>query len=145
MLIYSTRTETTEMRFVFQNSVPIYLCHFPSGTSANEFIHYAHMIKYRYFGGKMIEYDGNIPDEYKLDNITAPMSIHYSAIDHFTPELDVKKMIANLVNVRDKEVNFIPAAEEFEHADFVMGTKAKRLVYKKLLDFFDKYVKANNL
>lgn len=103
------------------------------------------MVKYKYFGPKMYKYEGEIPEEYQVDRITVPMSIHYSAVDHFTPELDVQKLINNLINVKDKEVNFIPESEKFEHGDFVIGTKAKRLVYDNLLNFFDKYAKANGL
>lgn len=114
--------------------LPAFLCHFPAGSSIKEFLHYGQEIKYGFFGKYM--YDGNIPEDFPLHQITAPMSIHYSTADTLANVEDTQKLISKL---RNKDLFAQEIHGLFNHIDFLWGKNANNLVYKKFMTFFDKY------
>lgn len=78
-----------------------------------------------------------VPEDFPLDKITAPLSIHYSPFDSFTDPKDMNRLISKLINVSDLHVQVINDTL-FNHADFIWGINAADLVYSDVIKFFAK-------
>lgn len=110
--------------------LPSFICHFPSGSSSRQFIHYALEVKFGFFG----KYGTNLtcPQDFPLSNIEIPISLHYSTGDIIADAEDVEILIPKLKNVIFTQR--IDAA--FNHLDFVWSPNSVSLVYSKILDLF---------
>lgn len=80
----------------------------------------------------------SIPDDYPLEKITAPMSIHYSTVDSFTDPIDMNRLISKLTSTSDLHVQIINGTD-FGHADFIWGIHAAEMIYSDILQFFAKH------
>lgn len=114
--------------------VPTYFCHIPSGASFDQIIHYATEIRYGYFGKYKL--GPKIPPNFNLSRITAPISIHFSTNDALTDPIDVNRLISQL-----NSLHFVQEINEivFNHIDFLWGKNTARIVYSRILNFFNKY------
>lgn len=88
----------------------------------------------------LMHYGSISPPRYDLSKIpnNLPMFISYGGQDALSDERDVWRLLDQLKahSVGKLEVDFIP---EYAHADFVMATNAKDLVYNKVTAFFKQH------
>lgn len=77
----------------------------------------------------------NIPEDYPLSQISAPLSIHYSTADKIAAATDIEMLIPKLNNV----VNVQCIDGKFNHIDFLWGMYSASLVYSEILNIFKKY------
>lgn len=114
--------------------IPAFLCHLPSGASFRQIIHYGMEIRYGYFGD--YKHGSKIPSDFNLSQITAPISLHFSPNDPLTNPIDVHRLIPQL-----NSLAFVQEVIEtkFNHMDFVYGKNTAKIVYRLILDFFNKY------
>ncbi|XP_055295720.1 lipase 1-like [Sitodiplosis mosellana] len=114
--------------------LPAFVCHIPSGASLKQIIHYGQEIKYGFFG--KYKYGVDIPEDFPLHRITAPISIHYSVADTLANARDARILISKL---KTKDLYSQEIQGQFNHIDFVWGMNSASLIYTKILQFFDKY------
>lgn len=118
----------------------VYQCHGPSGTSSNELIHFGQIINRRTFASR---YNRNIKpsalEVYRLDQITAPLSLHYSMKDFLTNPKDVDRLIDELKGQRELHLQVIDEKYNFGHADFMLSKYAAELVYSDVMNFLQKH------
>lgn len=114
-----------------------YICHAPSGAAANQFLHYGDEIEFGYFGRRIDSW--SVPPDFRLHQITTPLSLHYSPIDPYTNPIDVRKLISKLSGSKRLQTYVIDQIK-FHHVDFVWGIQAANLVYSNILKFFDENV-----
>lgn len=119
--------------------LPTIICHNPSGTSINLFLHYGQEMQHGFFGRMMKSTSDSVPRGFPLHEITVPISMHYSTVDIFTNPADVKNLAAKLSyatsDLHVQEIN----DTIFNNADFIMGIHAADLVYSDILKFFAKH------
>ena len=120
---------------VSQTMFPSYVCHYPSGASYNQFIHYAQQIKYGHFG-RYMKSASEKPTDFPLSRITAPISIHFSASDRLISVQDIEKLTSKMKNVA--YVQYINETR-FNHVDYYLDTRIHSIVYSKILKFFQSY------
>lgn len=114
--------------------LPAFVCHFPSGASLEQLLHYGEEIKLDFFGTYKTGMESN-HRSFDLSKITAPISIHYSTSDRLADATDVELLIPKLKNViYVQRIN-----ELFNHADFCWGMNSASLIYSKILKIFQKY------
>lgn len=116
--------------------LPTYICHTPSGASTDQLLHFGQEIEHAYFGKR--KKGLRVPADFPLEQITAPMSLHYSPVDTFTNPKDVKRLISKLNGTKDLNVQVVDK-KPFNHLDFVWGVHASDLVYAEILKFFEKH------
>lgn len=80
-------------------------------------------------------YDSPSPPQYPLDQITAPIALHYGLKDEFAAVVDVQRLAKALPNVID--LNEI-AHPEFGHLDLVWANEVRTLVYNHMLELMKK-------
>lgn len=138
----------------------INLCHFPSGssieqfqvktdaldrilmsigslfkTNSSQFQHYGQEITYLYFGRKL-QSTNYVPKNFRVDQISVPLSLHVGKQDVIATPIDVNKLIPMLKNAKDL---YHQEIEDFNHSDFIYAYSANKLVYSKVLAFFEKH------
>lgn len=79
-----------------------------------------------------------IPPDFPLHRITAPISLHYSPVDSFTNPKDIERLIPQLNGTQDLYVQTVNEIK-FNHVDWIWGIFANELVYSVILDFFEKH------
>lgn len=87
---------------------------------------------YDYFGCQKTGTD--VPPDFPLHQITAPISVHYSSTDANGNAKDVEKLIPKLNGSRDLFVQKYDTTP-FNHVDFIWGINAADIFYTKILDF----------
>lgn len=109
----------------------------PAGAAVDQFVHYSQLInsgRFQQFDHGEVEnlkrYNQATPPDYNLSNIKAPVALYYAESDAVTVTLDVERLSKELPNVINKYK--VPHAR-FNHADFVWGLDAPRIVYDELL------------
>lgn len=119
---------------------PTIRCHNPSGASNTQLVHYGQLIQHGYFGRRMQKSSDPVPNDFSLEKITAPISLHYSPVDSFTDPIDINRLISKLTSASDLHVQVIDGTA-FNHADFIWGIKAAEIVYSDIIQFFTKHQK----
>ncbi|XP_055317675.1 lipase 1-like [Sitodiplosis mosellana] len=114
--------------------LPVHVCHFPSGISANQHLHFTQTILYEYFG--KYKHGSNVPPEFPISRITAPISFHLTTSDSLINVEYTTGMASKFQNVVDVQVINESA---FNHIDYLWGIHAKSLVYSKILKIFEKF------
>lgn len=118
--------------------IPIIAGHTPAGASANNLVHYGQGIR----SGRFRQYDlgpvsnmlvyGNIlPPRYNLQNIRAPVALHYSSNDWLADVGDVETLHRSLPNVIGK---FLVPDSRFTHLDFVWAIDVRTLLYDRVFN-----------
>lgn len=77
-----------------------------------------------------------IPPDFPLHRITAPISLHYSPVDSFTNPKDIERLIPQLNGTKYLYVQTVDEIK-FNHVDWIWGIRANELVYSVILDFFE--------
>lgn len=114
--------------------LPVYTCHFPSGISANQHLHFAQTIKYEYFG--KYKHGLSIPPEFPISRVAVPITLHLTPTDsliNLEYTIETASKFQNLFYVQ------IINETLFNHMDFAWGIHTNSLVYSKILKLFDKY------
>lgn len=109
-----------------------HLCHVTSGASMKQVILYEQLVEFGYFGPYKTGWE--IPPDFILSNIKAPIALFYSPGDTFTNPKDANHMIRQVDSIELIKVIDEP---EFNHIDFMWGLDAPKLVYAKIINFFD--------
>lgn len=112
--------------------LPAFVCHFPSGSSLEQVLHYGDEIRLGFFGKYKVKTKRR---NFDLSKISAPISIHYSAFDRLADATDVELLIPKLKNV----IYIQRINELFNHIDFVWGIHSATLIYSKIFELFEKY------
>ena len=84
------------------------------------------------------QYGQLTPPPYNLSNIPRdfPLFFSYGGKDRLSDVEDVGLLVNMLkVNSQERMIN-TQFVESFAHADFVMGTTAREVVYDAIIDFF---------
>lgn len=107
----------------------------PAGSSSLQFAHYGQHIR----NGKFTKFDhGNLnyfyygrstPPEYDLHKFNIPIALHYSDNDALSRSIDVFQLRPYFPKIIGW---YKVPSNKFGHFDFVMGTNARELVYKRL-------------
>ncbi|XP_037051234.1 lipase 3-like [Bradysia coprophila] len=118
-----------------ETMMPIFMCHNPSGTSLRQIVHYYQTIKFgtfaKYKNGK------EIPSDFELSRITAPISLHMSVSDMLTKLSDGLKLVPKLNN-SEVFVHIINGTK-LNHVDFAWGMNSAKIVYSEIIKFFRKH------
>lgn len=112
--------------------------HTPAGAATRQLIHYGQLQRrnagfraYNY--GRIVnleQHGSREPPHYPLNEITAPIALHYGLNDNLAAVVDVQRLAAALSNV--VELREIPHPE-FGHIDFVWSTEIRTLLYNHML------------
>lgn len=78
----------------------------------------------------MQHYSSKVPLQYPLNDITAPVVLHYGLKDDLVGIVDVQRLAAELPNV--VESRQVPHPD-FGHTEFVWATEIRPLVYDHML------------
>ncbi|KAH8032270.1 hypothetical protein HPB51_024047 [Rhipicephalus microplus] len=128
----------------FQTRMPMYVGHWPGGTSAQNMRHYHQMYKAKNF----VMYDhGNLenwrrygqmaPPAYPLENIKTPIAAFSSEGDLIADTLDV----ADLMERLGSNVIFhrIVPEKKFGHLDFAIGHNANEFLHNVAMDIIEQH------
>lgn len=114
--------------------LPIFLCHYPSGISINQYLHFMQTVAYEYFG--KYKHDSRIPSDFPISRITTPISLHLTNFDGLINTdytIETASKFQNLIYVQ------VINDTIFNHIDFSWGINANALVYSKILAIFNRY------
>lgn len=75
-------------------------------------------------------YSSRTPHQYPLDQITAPVALHYGLKDDLAAVVDVKQLATSLPNLVD--LREIPHPS-FGHVEFLWANEVRPLVYDHVL------------
>lgn len=76
-----------------------------------------------------------VPENFRVDQITVPMYLHYSKNDPIADIKDVKRLIPML---NGTEALHLQRIDDFNHLDFILSVNAYKTIYPKILKFFAK-------
>ena len=85
-------------------------------------------------------YGDSEPPVYNLANIPRdlPLFLSYGGQDSLSDVKDVENLLDNL-KLHDVDKINIQYIKDFAHADFIMGTTAKDIVYNQIMAFFKRH------
>lgn len=118
-----------------QTMLLAFICHVPSGASIKQILHYGQGIRSGSFGKYTKSF--RRPSDFRLSQITTPITLHYSTADKLADATDVTILISKLKN----SMVYVQPIDEpkFNHIDFVWGIKSASLIYSKILKYFEEY------
>lgn len=127
----------------------IFLQHGPQSTSVKNMIHMSQLVrklairKYDYGSDKenMKHYNQTRPPPYNLSSIPrhVPLFLTHGGQDFLGDVPDTRHLLRTLVRQHDSddiEVLYMP---DYAHGDFVMGYNAPHLIYKPMVEFFQRH------
>ncbi|EDO40744.1 predicted protein [Nematostella vectensis] len=145
--------KTGETLFGFDSSnlnmsrVPVIMSHWGSGTSFKNMVHFGQMVtsgkcqKYNYgYFYNWMKYGQIDPPHYRVKDMDVPTVLFSGSHDTLADPLDVgelKPRIQNLVHSEE-----IPG---WNHADFLFGMDAERLLYRKIVKMMFKRIREDNV
>nr|XP_018906038.1 PREDICTED: gastric triacylglycerol lipase-like [Bemisia tabaci] len=121
-----------------ESLIPVFLGHTPAGSSVKVMNHYAqeidsgHFRQFDYHSPKqnLRHYNSVTPPKYDLNQITVPISLHYSSNDALAAVLDVQRLAKGLPNLINMQLVDDPM---WNHIDFTWGIEAPKLVYENVI------------
>lgn len=120
----------------------------PAGAATKQLIHYGQGIRsndFRQFDNGFIEnlrrYGSRRPPAYPLNNVNAPVALHYSMNDYLAAVVDVQRLAAELPNVVHKRL--VPHTH-FNHLDFNWARGVEELLYNQVLELMKQADSANS-
>ncbi|ETN67158.1 lysosomal acid lipase [Anopheles darlingi] len=103
----------------------------PAGCSLFQLLHYGQIYQAKSFQmydygpvKNRVRYGTNVPPEYPLRNVTAPVTLYYSEGDILVPAADVEELADQLPNVVQK---YKLASSKWNHIDFLYHVNGHRL------------------
>ncbi|XP_077999941.1 gastric triacylglycerol lipase-like [Glandiceps talaboti] len=125
-----------------QSRLPVYFTHTPAGTSVQNIVHYAQMIKSNQFqmydygspNLNQLHYNQTTPPLYFAENITTPTGLYWGDQDWLADPTDVRGLIPKIkqVLVVNDEIH------EYDHLDFIWAMNARQVVYEKIINYIQK-------
>ncbi|KAJ3683573.1 hypothetical protein LUZ60_013800 [Juncus effusus] len=129
------------------STVEVFLKYEPQPTSTKNMVHLAQtfrnhvLTKYNYekYGENMKHYGQSTPQIYNLSNIpnSLPLFLSYGGADSLADSSDVALLLNDLKS-HDRDKLMVHYVKDYAHADFVMGTSAKEIVYEEVIAFFNR-------
>ena len=123
--------------------LPVILGHTPAGASTDQMIHYGQLIRSgrfrQYDHGavtNLLRYGSLTPPRYNLNNVRAPVALHYSLNDWLAEPVDVHELFRGLGNCIG---GFLVSDARFNHFDFLWAIDARSLVYRQVLDIMRRF------
>lgn len=123
--------------------LPVVLGQTPAGSSVRQVFHYGQLIrsgKFRQYDHgpfeNLITYGSFSPPAYNLQNINAPVILHYGLNDWVDAVKDVLQLQRQLKNCKGA---FAVKNKHFNHYDFLWAEDARNLVYKDVIEWMKKY------
>jgi pimeloyl-ACP methyl ester carboxylesterase len=122
--------------------LPVYLSHFPSGTSVKNMVHFAQMVvngkfqmyDYASASENMKHYNQTTPPLYDLTQVKVPVALYWGQQDWLADPDDVELIRKSLPNIVDEmDIEF------YDHLDFVWGTNVKTILYDRMMQLMLKY------
>ncbi|KAL8132524.1 hypothetical protein AgCh_008132 [Apium graveolens] len=130
------------------STVDLFLKNEPQSTSTKNLVHLAQTVrdrrlaKYDYGSANFNaeHYGDSQPPVYNLANIPhdLPLFLSYGGQDSLSDVKDVENLLDNL-KLHDVDKINIQYIKDFAHADFIMGTTAKDIVYNQIMAFFKRH------
>ncbi|CAH1369863.1 unnamed protein product [Tenebrio molitor] len=118
--------------------MPIFLGHFPDGASIKQFFHFSQVTNTGHFQAYDWGLDNNIfkygslePPKYNLEAVRSPSYLFYSNNDLQANPMDVMRLCKELKNSCKGEI--LVANGTYNHADYLFGINAPKLVHTKLM------------
>nr|XP_043626030.1 triacylglycerol lipase 2-like [Erigeron canadensis] len=128
--------------------VDIFLDHEPQPSSTKNMMHVAQMIRqgtiqmydYNDAGKNRRRYGQPTPPTYNMANIpkNVPLFLSHGGADALSDVEDVKHLLRTLKD-HDRNKIVVQYTSGYAHADFVMATNARQVVYEPLMAFFNHY------
>ncbi|WOG96383.1 hypothetical protein DCAR_0415718 [Daucus carota subsp. sativus] len=130
------------------STVELFLKNEPQSTSTKNMVHLAQTFR----NGRLAKYDygsanfntqhygDSEPPVYNLANIPRdlPLFLSYGGQDSLSDVKDVENLLDNL-KLHDVDKINIQYIKDFAHADFIMGTTSKDIVYNQIMAFFKRH------
>ncbi|WCJ27482.1 Myzus persicae-induced lipase 1 [Euphorbia peplus] len=130
------------------STVAMFLKNEPQSTSTKNMVHLAQTVrdgrieKYNYGRGdyNMMYYGETRPPPYNLSRIPKdlPVFISYGGRDALSDVKDVQLLLDHF-KLHDVDKISIQYVQEYAHADFIMATNAKDIVYNQVYSFFKRH------
>ncbi|MFS7995287.1 putative triacylglycerol lipase [Helianthus anomalus] len=128
--------------------VDVFLDHEPQPSSTKNMIHIAQMIRdgtirmydYNDAGQNKKRYGQPTPPAYNIENIpkNVPLFLSHGGADSLSDVNDVNHLLRTLKH-HDQDKIVVQFVKGYAHADFVMGTNARQVVYEPLMAFFKRH------
>ncbi|CAK8690996.1 unnamed protein product [Clavelina lepadiformis] len=126
----------------FQDRLPIYFSHSPAGTSLQNLVHMSQLVdsgrmeKFNYWSEKenMEAYGQPTPPEYDVSRIRAPVALFIGSDDQLADPMDCKRLSSKL-----KSMVHFQILQDWDHLDFLWGTKAVGTIYKDIMDMINDF------
>ncbi|XP_077486701.1 lysosomal acid lipase/cholesteryl ester hydrolase-like [Amblyomma americanum] len=138
------RLNNVGSRYINQTRIPLYLCHFPAGTSMKNVIHYGQLVKskrpqkFDYGASENYEvYGQRSPPEYNLSRVATDVGLFWSKGDEFVTPSDVEELRYALGPTVKREVYIDDPF--YTHVHFVISLVNRKYLFKGLLDFLAGY------
>ncbi|CAH1424547.1 unnamed protein product [Lactuca virosa] len=129
--------------------VDVFLDHEPQSSSTKNLIHIAQMIRegtismydYKDGGQNRRRYGKSTPPVYNIANIpkNLPLFLGHGGADSLSDVEDVKHLL-KILKDHDKNKIVVQFRKDYAHADPVMGTNARQVVYEPLMAFFKVHI-----
>ncbi|XP_003383462.2 PREDICTED: gastric triacylglycerol lipase-like [Amphimedon queenslandica] len=125
--------------------IPVYLGHTPAGTSVQNVVHWAQMVKsgafqmydYGSASANKEHYNGNsTPPLYNLSQFPVPTYLFTGNKDWLADPTDVKGLI-NKLNTTSNSLKGVTNIPYYEHLDFIWGIDAAEKVYKVIISYIN--------
>ncbi|XP_055803653.1 triacylglycerol lipase 2-like [Solanum dulcamara] len=127
------------------STIDVFLKNEPQPTSTKNFVHLAQTVrdgilrKYDYGGiiNNLAHYGEAQPPQYNLGNIPRdlPLFLSYGGQDALSNTKDVETLL-DLLKYHDVGNLHVQYVKDFAHADFIIGTTAKDIVFNQIVTFF---------
>lgn len=122
--------------------IPVYLSHYPSGTSVKNMIHFAQGVQTNRFQAydygspeeNQKHYNQSTPPLYPIRPMKIPTAIFSGGDDWLADPADVQFILDNVQNIAYQK-----AIPDYNHIDFVIALSANTTVYVDLINVMQKY------
>ncbi|KAE9553930.1 hypothetical protein FO519_002856 [Halicephalobus sp. NKZ332] len=129
--------------------IPVFLSDEPAGTSTMNILHWVQMVKsgklqkydYEDANQNMQHYGQTTPPEYDIGKLVGDVHLFWSPKDWLADQKDVEGFLLKNINKNSLKENHM--LDEFNHMDFIWGTRAKDEVYKPIVMEIQKDVADN--
>jgi lysosomal acid lipase/cholesteryl ester hydrolase len=119
--------------------LPIIMGHTPAGASVRSLVHYAQGVnngafrQYNHGKEKNLErYGQEVPPDYDLSKITAPVALYWGENDWLGVKADVSRLAELLPNLQRK---YRIPDDHFNHLDFLFAKDVDTLMYETVENF----------
>ena len=121
--------------------LPVYMAHYPVGTSSKNMLHYAQLVKSGLFrmydyGAKNVEHYGDYePPSYDVKKVKVPTIIVQGMEDWMATPKDVDFTASQLPHLVKRIV-----IRTYNHADFIWGMHAHKDIYLPLVEIMKEHL-----